>query len=305
MTDRLPSRAAPVLAALCLVVAAACSSPTQAPVDAAATAIPLPSVHASEPPPVATTTRDEPSAPHPLEAWHDAEAMPPHDDDGFRPHRLKVLVDDQDRPANAAFRVPYVSEDGSTVQVIHIKDEPDPRMDGYTLVVWPLDAPERAQTLVFLEQRLCNSGPDAVPCDHPRAVKAVQPINALLAKHRWIEFQEYDPWPEGVHGDYCGRTLRARAAGYSLEFRSPRLTIAAPDGTVFVERADVVARSRTGQPSACSSADSVFLGRIGVNLSRRAMFVEFGACNAEDCRPIFRNLFFRLPKPTPTKTRTP
>lgn len=272
----------------------ACSSPPQAHVDAAASSRDATSRHPPEQDAGGQAVPGDASTPDPMELLHDAIAFDARRDFGL--HRLKILPDDIDRIGNDDPPGPYISEDGSTAVVYWEESNLEPRMQKYVALVWPLDAPEKARKLAFLERRQCNVGQDSVPCDHTRAEASVRPINAILAKHRWAEFHEFDTRPTWNQPSYCGRTLRVRAAGYTFEFRSTHLRVTAPDGTLFIDRSDITPDPTAGPLDKCAAAEEAVISTIGIDVKRRAMFLDLNACRPKDCPGTLRTLFFRLPK---------
>lgn len=238
--------------------------------------------------------------PDPLEAFHDAEPVPVDKPEKLRPHSLRVILDENNTVFGNVGLDPHLSEDGTIVIALQDRSSFEAKRALVVLLVRELDHPERDRELIVVDSPDCRVSPNPPPCDRVGAEASAKKVNVFLAKHKWVELREYLPWMPPSDVDDCHGLPLARhfrAAGYIFQFREPHLRIAREDGALIADRSDLMI---TENPTGCSKSIRTFIGNVGIDVRRRAMWVIVARCKPDRyvCRLKDEWLFFRLPKPS-------
>ena len=67
-------------------------------------------------------------------------------------------------------------------------------------------------------------------------------------------------------------------------------------GAVSGPASDITPDPTAGPLDKCAAAEEAVISTIGMDVKRRAMFLDLNACRPKDCPGTLRTLFFRLPK---------
>jgi hypothetical protein len=232
------------------------------------------------------------------------ELKPEHPEhwEDLKPHRLKLeLLEATSDVWGLYVNRPHVSDDGSTAIVLV---SPDNETNPHTILIRPLDGKTKNSEIPLLDDS-CDLRVD-VKCRRPKAEKQIPIANKLLAKHRWVRFQEYVPSFPDTSGSDCGKTNRDRhfrVASFDVTFTSDdpskdaHLRIVRDDGAVITDSDIDVHAPRESEE--CRRGTLPYILQFGVDLERRAMFVLLDACGTEGCPSGLRFLFYRLPPPLP------
>jgi hypothetical protein len=248
-------------------------------------------------------TAEIPSTPHAstphADSIRELSPLVPRDPRDLEPHRLRLILDEEMNIHELYINNTYISDDGSTAIVLIESDE---RYKPHTLLIRPLDDPDKAIDLPLLNKQ-CEGPVGRQRCRRPEADKQIATANKLLAKHKWVRFAqgflgEHPNLSEsGCGGDNLDR--HSRIPGFDIEYKivdaltGVHLRIVRDDGAVITDN-DFQPHT-PGESEECRLGTMPYINDLGYDLERRAMYVFLVPCYTEGCPIGRRFLFFRLP----------
>jgi len=255
---------------------------------------------------VAPVAPDVSSTPR-ADATRELLPLEPQETSDLEPHRLQLELDEEMFIHGLDINREHLSDDGSTAIVLVESDE---RYKPYTLLVRPLDNPDKAIDLPLLNKP-CEKGPvGRKRCRRPEADKQIQKANKLLAKHKWVQFAQgfLGDQPSGSSAACFGEKLNrhSRIPGFDINYRiidawtGVHLRIVRDDGAVITD-SDFQPHT-PGESQECRLGTMPYINDLGFDLERRAMYVILAPCYTEGCPRGVRFLFFRLPPPLPNES---